>query len=89
MKINKTILKVCSKNLLINFTEEEEKFLEKELEEVMNNFELLKNINLNNVEPTNYSIEFTNELRDDDAQPYEDEEYIKTRKNFDNGLIKV
>lgn len=89
MKINKDILMICSKNLLIDFTEEEQKFLEKELEEVMDNFELLKNFDLTNVEPTNYSISFTNNLRDDEEEPYEDDSYIKTRKNFTNGLLKV
>ncbi len=90
MKINKDILKVCSKNLLIDFSEQEQAFLESELEEVIKNFELLKDINLEGVEPTNYSIEFSNQLREDDDQnSYEDEEYIKTRKNFKEGLIKV
>ncbi len=89
MKINKDILKVCSKNLLIDFTEQEQEYLENELEEVIKNFELLKDINLEGVEPTNYSIEYSNQLRDDDASVYEDEEYIKTRKNFKEGLIKV
>ncbi len=89
MKINKDILKVCSKNLLIDFTDQEQEFLENELEEVMKNFELLKDISLEGVEPTNYSIQYSNNLRDDEQEPYEDEEYIKTRKNFKEGLIKV
>ncbi len=89
MKINKDILKVCSKNLLIDFSEQEQAYLESELEEVIKNFELLKDINLEGVEPTNYSIEYSNQLRDDEQEPYEDDEYIKTRKNFKEGLIKV
>ncbi len=89
MKINKAILNVCSKNLLIDFTEQEQLYLEKELEEVIKNFELLKDINLEGVEPTNYSIEYSNQLRDDDASSHEENQYIKTRKNFKEGLIKV
>lgn len=90
MKINKRILDICSENLMIEFSDEEKKFLYDELLDVIDYFEEIKLIDVNNVEPTNYSISTENLLRDDNEYDNNAVEYIKKSiKNYKNGYVKV
>ncbi len=89
MKINKEILEICSKNLLIDFNEEEKEILYNELLKIVENMENIKSIDLTNVEPTDYLITKNNSFRKDDDNSYENNEHLKSLKDFKNNLLKV
>ncbi len=89
MKINKKILEFCSKNLLIDFTEEEKKFLYEELEGIVDSLEKVKNMDLENINPTDYPITTKNNLKEDDDIDNNAVEYVKKIKNYKSGYVKV
>lgn len=89
MEINKKILEFCSKNLLIDFTDEEKEFLYNELKDVVDLLDNVKNMTLDNIEPTNYPIRSSHKLRDDNEILNNANEYVKEIKNFQNELVKV
>ena len=89
MKIDKEILEICSKNLLIDFNEEEKEILYSELLKIVENMENIKNIDLSNIMPTDYLITKNNCFRKDDSNSYENNEHLKSLKDFRNNLLKV
>lgn len=89
MKINKKMLDFCSENLLLDFTEEEINFLFNELNDVIESLERIKEMNLSNVDSTDYPIKNKNALRDDNDFNNNAVEYVKTIKNYKDGYVKV
>lgn len=74
----------------LHLTPEEEKKFEKQLSEVLNYVEKLKEVNTTNVEPTSQVTGLENVTRNDETTPsLSQDETLSNTKSIHNGLFKV
>ncbi len=90
--IDKNQVKHIAKLARLDLNEEEVEEFQEELSSILDYVDQLKELDVSDVEPTSYSVDIKNVMRDDEAEDTDPERVKKLRKAFpdeEDGYDKV
>lgn len=90
MKLSREEVKHIAKLARLGLTEEDVEKFREQLSNILENFEILKQVDTTNVPPTSHPVALTNVFRDDEVAPsYSPEEILANAPHQEDGCFRV